>query len=283
MTIKAIKAIIYLLPIILLGWLIDKHFAPFGYLEIDNDLNNRSPLISSLYPAERVSAIKTDHGPSFQELKSGVVYFDVSMPRIFSEAVVSVLFQNESQPLFELGALKSSDEWVFEMKPLEAQLIDGVNWEETRDGAARLIQKDYQYNSIEDFKNHIKESPANTLLYFNDSLRKLYKPELGYLYDLKYNTNLDDPEISYILTNYTPPEKKDGWKSSTVVFDLSSVFIDQDDRNTLQFMLSIPAMEMNQEYIKIKSIHVTLKKDPLSISNVVPRAKDFIKRQTNDN
>lgn len=283
MIIKAIKVIIYLLPVILLGWLINNHFAPFGYLEIDNDLSNRSPLISSLYPSERVSTIETKHGLSFQELKSGVVYFDVSMPRIFSEAVVLVVFQNESQPLFELGALKSSDEWVFEMKPLEAQLIDNVNWEETRDGNERLIQKDYQYDSIEDFKSQIKESPANTLLYFNDSLRKLYKPELEYLYDLKYDTNLDDPEISYILTNYTPPVDKDEWKRATVVFDLASVFIDQDDNNTIQFMLSTPATEINQEYVKIESIHATLKKDPLSISNVIPRAKDFINRQTSDN
>ena len=100
---------------------------------------------------------------------------------------------------------------------------------------------------------------------------------------MKYDTNLDDPEISYILTNYTPPSKEDGWKRSSVEFDLANVYIDQDNGNTLQFMLSTPAMEINQEYIKINSIHVTLKKDPLSISNVIPRAKDFIKRQTSDN
>ncbi len=283
MIIKIVKLIIYFLPIILLGWLINKHFAPFGYLEIDNDLSNRSPLISSLYPTDRVSSIETEHGASYQELKSGVVYFDVSMPRIFSEAEVTIVFQNETQPLFELGVLKSPDEWIYLMKPLEAQLIDNVDWEETRNGATRLIQKDYQYNSIEDFKSHIKESPANTLLYFEDILRKLYKPELEYLYDLKYDTNLDDPEISYILTSYTPPTEKDGWKSSSIEFDLANVYIDQDDGNTLQFMLSTPAMEINQEYIKIKSIHVTLKKDPLIFSNVIPRAKDFINRQSNDN
>jgi hypothetical protein len=84
---------------------------------------------------------------------------------------------------------------------------------------------------------------------------ELFNPRLK---QIDYLTNLDREGINYILANYTPPTKAQGWTTATTSFDFTRAVPDTDG---FKFMLSIPGFKDKDQvadWLEIGSIEVKM-------------------------
>lgn len=118
---KIIKITRFILIFVALGiifWLFYRDFAPNGKLEAVNNFKNKSPLLSGLYPAERMRGIE-NNGLYSQTIMVEPVYFDLTIPRFFKTAKIAVRYQNPSQNLFQIGVKNAESDWDFLFQTLE--------------------------------------------------------------------------------------------------------------------------------------------------------------------
>lgn len=139
--IRILKLAVVLLPIFVMAWLFNKHFAPFGKLEVSYDLKGNSPLITELYPGARVEDAEKNlkNGDVYQRFRIDPAYFEVNTPRYFQKATVAVEYENPAQPILEIGIQQSEREMDFLRKPLENKFIDNSDWFTLEDENRNLI------------------------------------------------------------------------------------------------------------------------------------------------
>jgi hypothetical protein len=161
---KIFKIILYLAPFFILGWLINKHFAPSGKLTLIQDFNEKPSSISEFYPKGRMidpeKNLKT--GDTYQRIIREPAYFDVKIPRLFKKATVTLTYKTSS-PILELGLQKSKDLWAFDFKPIGNKFIDDSQWfkyENKEKGLILLEKGELQENAevSEESKNGTGEN-----------------------------------------------------------------------------------------------------------------------------
>lgn len=83
-----------------------------------------SPFFGGFRPESRIVVVKSEYA----ELKEEPIYFGMAVPPFFRSAIVRMEYRNLGQPVIELGARSSLDEWVFVLKPIEADInnLDGL-------------------------------------------------------------------------------------------------------------------------------------------------------------
>ncbi|KKQ57536.1 MAG: hypothetical protein US74_C0003G0003 [Parcubacteria group bacterium GW2011_GWA2_38_13] len=159
-----LRLIFFLLPIALALRLLYKDFVVSGQLTAEYDFKTPSPFISVLRPQSRVSEIShNDSGDYFQTIHDEPVYFDIRMPRMLDTAKVSIVYKNIDQRIFEAGAMTNKDQWIFDLKPVENNIIDylfqdKLRWTMIRDQDVVLFQRNKKFQSIKDFLENL---PAN--------------------------------------------------------------------------------------------------------------------------
>ena len=170
------KVIVVLIPIVLLGWVLNKQFSPLGKLVIKKNFNKESPFISDLYPRIRVSNIEKDGKEHYQTIKDDAVYFDLELPRWYSQATLDIKFQSYN-PIFEIRGRKDKDQWTFVEKSLEStiinQAIKSKDWHETIDKKLLLLAKNTQYSNIQNFLDNPPDTDKVATYFYDDLSRNI--------------------------------------------------------------------------------------------------------------
>ena len=147
-----------LVAVFLLGtlFLLNNYFVPRGHLELSYDFSRDPTLISEITPrgraSDRMLNLKTKE--TVQRISGEPTYFTVTAPRSFDTAKVSFTYRNPEQNILELG-LQKSEAWNFELKPLENKLIDNFEWDRLEKDNLILLQKQKQFNSIDNFLQNL--------------------------------------------------------------------------------------------------------------------------------
>src|SRR3989339_850303 len=149
---------VIILPFIILTVLIRKDLVLTGHLEFTYDFSQDSPVITNLFPANRLSEIYQVKGKHdfWQEIRSEPVYFEARLPQQFDTAEVEVIYQNQSQNLVQLGLKTLGDEWSYDFKPLENRLLDNLDWFKIEDERGTIWQRQKKYLNWDQFFDQLK-------------------------------------------------------------------------------------------------------------------------------
>lgn len=144
------------IPLALVAYLVVVDVVPSGELAVAVDLPGRSPYLSPLHPADRVSPIQvTADGVAYATIRQQPVYFDVRLPRALAQLEVTVTYQNLDQPLVEVGTQVSADPWAFQLQGVEHRGLDTLlrdpAWTAIREGDVVLLQREPAVRSLAEF------------------------------------------------------------------------------------------------------------------------------------
>lgn len=93
--------------------------------------------------------------------------------------------------------------------------------------------------------------------YFAFSEDQFFQPTTHRL--LPINSKDDTDLVDYIVTDYSPPQKKEDWQIAEKTFDISSAYI---KNGLLSWIIMAPHLQENNSEILIDNINVTLSKKP---------------------
>lgn len=143
--------LIVLTPIVLLVWLFVIDLTPSGRFSTRVVAGERSPYLDRFLPADR--ALEPERGPDgkFQRIVDEPVYASVHLPGEFDTMDVHVEFQNDDQPIVEVGLLVNDDPPQYVLEPLQNLLIDDSDWDRMEENGVVLLQREKIYGSITDF------------------------------------------------------------------------------------------------------------------------------------
>ncbi|MBU1037214.1 hypothetical protein KKF32_04255 [Patescibacteria group bacterium] len=151
---KITRVIIIIAPVLLLFWLVQKDLVKNGRLEFIYDFSEDSPTITNLFPANRLSQINkiVKTNSYWQQLEKEPVYFETRLPQTFATAIVEVTYKNDTQPLIQLGLeTMGENEWNYDFKPLENQLLDNLDWYKIEGEQGSLWQREKTFLALDQF------------------------------------------------------------------------------------------------------------------------------------
>ena len=116
--------------------------------------------IGRLSPVDRV--IIEPNQPA--KITGDPVYFSVFTPRTFSNAKVTITYQNNltaATPIVETGVLVDQVVWRYKTAPLENSLLDNrfADWSSLRSGDILLLQKNKTFSDVTDFLKILNNQP----------------------------------------------------------------------------------------------------------------------------
>ncbi|MCX6740929.1 MAG: hypothetical protein NTY61_00825 [Candidatus Parcubacteria bacterium] len=221
--------------------------------------------ISDLYPADRVNAPGTDNqGRCEQDFFAEPVYFDINIPRSFDHVRLQIYYQNASQPLLQIGLAKVgqlSDNWSFQLQPLENQAFDKLNWFKIVEGGVTLWQKNKQFDTIEQFVNNVPGSQRVATFYYNLTSEAVKNPKKV----IQWNYNTPMQYVDYLISTYQAPKQAGDLKVGQADFFIAPDF---SDGRHITFMFSAPNLGKLQQPIKIYKIIAELDREPTGLSNL---------------
>ncbi|MEK9129938.1 MAG: hypothetical protein AAB526_00855 [Patescibacteria group bacterium] len=95
--IKFIRYSLIVFFVILIAWLFWQNYVPMGYFKAIQDFKNSQKFISDFYPKEKSDGNGTIEMPA---------YFKVRVPQHFKKARITIIYQNQSNILLDLGIRK---------------------------------------------------------------------------------------------------------------------------------------------------------------------------------
>jgi len=277
------RFVLVLLSIALLVWLFWQNMVPTGILVLEYKKASPASPITDLHPEKRV--IELDEKDDVQRFYIDPVYFDAKVPRAFDEVVVDMKFQNQSQPILELGARKVRGAWGFVLKPLQNKIIDdvlasskrpplnpplstggeGVSWACQRYDKVIFCQREEVYANLSSFF----ANPSGRVLSYN------YVMPEDVSHDIM-NVNTDVSNYNYLVATYEPPEALgDDWYRKSVAYDWRefALYI-----NEISFLISAPELHKGHGQIVVGDINITLKRDPLDMDGFVEYINNQLRR-----
>ena len=116
--------------------------------------------IGRLSPADRV--LIEPNQPA--KIIGDPIYFSVFTPRTFSNAKITITYQNNltaATPVIETGVLVDRVVWRYKTAPLENSLLDSgfSDWFALRSGDILLLQKNQIFSDVADFLKVLKNQP----------------------------------------------------------------------------------------------------------------------------
>ncbi|MBI4133782.1 hypothetical protein HY478_04150 [Candidatus Uhrbacteria bacterium] len=147
-----VKVVIIAAAISLFVWTAWQNFAPSGRLSARYEFDEISPFITSLLPGGRALPIIRDAtGTPYQGMIGEPVYFRLRLPRRFDRVELEIRFQNQSQPILEVGGLAARNPDVYDLRPLENQILDALDWSEIYRDGLTLYQRTPTFEHIDTF------------------------------------------------------------------------------------------------------------------------------------
>ncbi len=171
--------LIYLLPIIILGYLVWQNFNPV--LEVRCDAGGKTRLCGELVPTAR--AEKTKDGAV---IKEEPVYFDVKLPRKYDTVEAKIEYSNLKTDILEFGVARDEAKKNFDFTALENKVLDNLGWNKIEKNGLVLYQRTPAYKNISDFLSNPPKF-YETLVYRAD-----LAPKFGGM-PVKGNTVIDFP------------------------------------------------------------------------------------------
>lgn len=96
-----------------------------------------------------------------------------------------------------------------------------------------------------------------------------FDPLFGFLPLSQYT---DETKLDYIITGkYSYPERIRGWTTATATFDLTKAY--REDPTKLDFILSADGIDEVPHGLKVRAIHITARKEPITLGSFLPRLK----------
>lgn len=124
---KFIRAVLIIIPILVLGWLGVNKLVPSGRMEAVYDMKKETPFISKLYPKDRVSEIKKIvNGDFYRSILVEPVYFDLKPNNQFEKVAITLKYKISGQTTLKMGGLINKKDWLFDFRELGAR---GNKWQ----------------------------------------------------------------------------------------------------------------------------------------------------------
>lgn len=221
---KPIQTLIIAVPIAIFGWLSWQFLVPTGVFRASWQPGERSAFIDPIRPDQRVALPTTTPDPSFgkegtsQEIIGDPVYTFVHPSRHFDAVDITFTFRDQGVPIVEAGGLiKSGPDEVYDLQPLENDLIDRSTWKRVDENGLVLLQRNPTYASIADFLARPPEGKRVASYRFDGVLPGGTSRLLP---------SLDLAGIDYVIARYqTPQDAGSGWRRATVRVDPSRVLM----------------------------------------------------------
>lgn len=136
----------------LLLFLVYQTLAPEGTVSTTSRLTNPAPFVSEPKPGERLAVPVNDgRGGTARPLLDSPLYLDVTPPSSFDSITAKVRYINKGGSLLEIGALASSIDGQFELRPADNRLLDQLPWNRVVSGQLTLLEREHHYASIDEF------------------------------------------------------------------------------------------------------------------------------------
>ncbi len=165
---KALAVLWIGLGMALTGWIVFSNVPPSGLLKESATAGALSAFIGIPRPVERVKIVASAAEP-YYEVLGEPLYFQLAAPRFFPRAKVRLEFQNSGQPVIELGARSSADQWRFDLHPIDAPVLDNLGWSARQDGDLLVYERTPTSRSAGDIL--ASGSAARTAVYHLDPVR----------------------------------------------------------------------------------------------------------------
>ena len=144
-----IRIVLWAIPLVIGLWVFNQQLVPFGKSKIVYRVEESSPVIRNFASKEKDKLIGTGNMPGdkdfFQLITTTPLYFDVKVPRAFSEARVQVVYQNpDKQPVIRLGVLQKNGGYFFSDMSFQNPILENlpIFWSKIREGNLVLWQRD---------------------------------------------------------------------------------------------------------------------------------------------
>ncbi|MFH1171585.1 MAG: hypothetical protein V1778_03540 [bacterium] len=144
------------MPVLLLVWLLNQYFLPFGHLTVRYHPGSASPYFSNVASKEPYPLLgQLADGQTrtqFQYLTVDPVYFSVTLPRPFSRADVSIRYLNpDNQPVMKIGSLQADGPYLKNVAMNESFLENLPEyWVRKMDSNLTVWQKDDHLKELYD-------------------------------------------------------------------------------------------------------------------------------------
>ena len=165
---KIFKFAIFLIPIIIIIYVLYMNIAPFGQnISLFHEPEEEQKFLG---PLTRVTN-STIEGTNHLVLANGLVYFDEKIQGGTDKVNVKIKFYNqfpEESQVLKLGA-KDREDWHYIYKTLYNPLLDSLNMNLIKEGSLRLYQKEKKFTRISDFLNNL---PLNSIIATDQNLEQ---------------------------------------------------------------------------------------------------------------
>ncbi|MCK5061496.1 hypothetical protein KAR28_03010 [Candidatus Parcubacteria bacterium] len=144
-----IRIILWLALGLVIVWLLLHAIVPGGEIVYIQDFKDSNYFIPKLTPAERIET-----GDSSVRIIGDPVYFSLRAPRTFNKANLEIKFRSSDNiRILEAGPLVDKIVWRYNLQPLMNKTLDqlGLAWERQEDNGIVFLQRDKNYNSLENF------------------------------------------------------------------------------------------------------------------------------------
>lgn len=131
--IKLLRLILGIIFLILLIWLFFQNLVVGGELRVVRDFCSSTRLISDLYPEDRVGGLERKGEVCWQRIFVEPVYFELRVPRTFSEIELEIVYQNPQHPILQLGLMKKKNnllDWDFQLKKVSQE--PSLDWQRAK-------------------------------------------------------------------------------------------------------------------------------------------------------
>lgn len=133
-------------------FLLSRAVIPEGRLSTVTDFSGPAPFLSEPKPSARLAEADMDaNGMITRAVAKSPLYVDIRPPAAFDTIAVELRYEASGRPAVEIGALASSLDDRFDVRPAEHAGIDALQWSRVSSGKLTLLQRDGRYASVDEF------------------------------------------------------------------------------------------------------------------------------------
>lgn len=175
---RMIQLAIILVPILVFVALLWVDIVPSGTKVVEYTAGDQSPYINHLLPSERVEySEETAKNKAYVRIIDEPAYFSVDLPQTdFDTVEVAIEFENEEQPVFEIGALVDPFADAYDLRPIQNTMLEDLNWASSTEWGTLFLDRTGQEKSMYDF---LDDPDINRLATYHYDLGQPYL-ESGY-------------------------------------------------------------------------------------------------------
>jgi hypothetical protein len=199
--ITIIRVSLYMLPVLVIGYVAYRNIAPLGTTTISQRVTHQRGAMSALRPAPRIADPECNLRTKecYQRMVGDSAYFDLRIPRHFDHVTASMTYRNSAQPIIEMGVRQAGTTTPFAMSTVQMSILDGLaadTWHLVeRDGAISFwqrIEAEKQFSSRKDFEENYTRKHGEVLTH-------------DYHFSGKMNRGIADTYTARSPKNYAVP------------------------------------------------------------------------------